>query len=62
MYRVEDKRNVVQNGRKTIFHLYKENGDAFFHQGTFTAIGHNASDERCIAEALDALDRGEYLC
>jgi len=58
-YRIENKQNIVRNGKKTLFHLYQKSGDAFVHEGTFTAIGHNASDTRCIAEALNAMDRIE---
>ena len=61
LYRVEDKQNIIRHGRMTMFHLYKKQGNAYLHQGAFAINGHNATDERCIAEALDKLDEIDML-
>ena len=52
-YRVEAKQNVTMNGRRTAFSLYKRTGDAYVMQGQFTAAGWHATDEKCIAAALE---------
>jgi hypothetical protein len=58
-YRVEDKKNVHSNGRRTMFKLYEKQGDAYVHIGQFTAMGWDQSDARCIADALETMERLE---
>jgi hypothetical protein len=58
-YRVQDKKNVHMNGKRTAFALYRKNGDAFVHVGAFTAPGWSQSDEKCVSAALATMDRLE---
>ncbi len=58
-YRVENKSNVTMNGKRTQFALYKKQGDAFVHVGAYTAMGWNQTDEKCVAAALETMDRLE---
>ena len=58
-YRVEGKKNVTMNGRRTVFSLYKRTGDAYVMQGHFTAAGWHATDARCIAAALENIEQAE---
>ena len=58
-FRVDDKRNVHYNGRKTAFKLFRRDGDRFLFSGEYTARGWNASDERCISEAHAKMDAAE---
>lgn len=51
-FRVENKRNVHMNGHRTMFKLYRKQGDAFVHVGTYTSKGWEATDDKCVAAAL----------
>jgi len=57
-YRVEMKSNVNVNGKRTSFNLFEQNGKDFVFAGAYTAVGYNASDEKCIA-AFHAFRAGE---
>ena len=58
-YRVEYKQNVTMNGRRTHFALYKLAGGAYVMQGHFTAAGWHATDEKCVAAALENIEQAE---
>jgi hypothetical protein len=53
MYRIQNKQNVHQNGRKTAFDAFEKQGNAFVFIGRFTATGFDASDEKCKASIPD---------
>ena len=60
-YRVEQRRNVNMNGRKTAFKFFKRVGNAFVYAGDFTADGWDATTDDCIDAAVDAFDFVENM-
>jgi hypothetical protein len=59
-YRVEDKKNVHMNGRRTLFKLFKKTGDAYVFDGEYTASGWDQSDAKCVSAAQSEQDRIEF--
>lgn len=60
-YRIENKGNVHANGKKTSYQIYERytdesGGQAYVFAGNGFATGHNASDEKCIADFIDQVD------
>ena len=47
-YRIQDKRNVQCDGKRTAFKVFERKGDAFIYSGNYFAFGWDCSDEECV--------------
>jgi hypothetical protein len=58
-YRIEDKENVLMNGERTSFRLYKRAVGCYVFAGQYYAPGWDQSDDECIAWAVEQLFEGD---